>query len=152
MSDAFSRVIEASLSAPVATLIASLLGAFVLYLTNRRTAANQAKLAVAEFRLDWIQRLREALSEFQSIVMLPESDAHKERRFYETGTTIELLLNRNEPEHQKLMDHMYVMFDAANGSLTQKFSTNPEFVELSQDILKTEWDRARRDLLGKKHA
>lgn len=134
----------------IATILAAIIGALIIYSTARHNAQHAAKLELAKFRLEWIQRLRDALSEFQSYAVLPNFEPHKERKFYELGTQIELLLNPDEEPNKDLLKQMYSMLDVSSGTITDKYQKNPEFILSAQKILKSEWDRARNDLLKKK--
>jgi hypothetical protein len=98
----------------------------------------------AEFRQAWINELREAMANFQSFGVTPEADQQKAREFYKYGTQIELMMNRADPNYPKLQEAMY-RFLAAE-SAKEKFRCNEPFVEVCQDILKTEWEVLKKRL------
>ncbi len=85
--------------------------------------------------------------------MQPDSEPHKDREFYEIGTRIELRLNPDdEQSHKELVDVMYDMLEVSSGSILEKYQTNPRFIQLSQSIIKEEWDVVKREILGKRNA
>jgi len=103
-------------------------------------------LKISEFRQAWINELRETLSDFQSIAMEPNSNPADERSFYKLGTKIKLLMNPEDSDYSTLEDLMYKMLAVEKGDLHAKYSLNPEFIDVSQKILKREWERLKGDL------
>jgi hypothetical protein len=144
--------ILASLST-ISPAILPLVGVFVgAWLTSRATLrssknalvgiklqmALQAEMKLSEFRQSWINNLRDCMAEFQSIGMTPGVEAEKERHFYELGTKIELLMNRRDEGYSALQTVMYRLLLAKTKE--EKYSCNRQFVEISQSILKREWE------------
>lgn len=112
-------------------------------LANRRIAA---ELKIAEFRQAWINSLREALSEFHSYGTIPGGNPKLEREFYRLGTKIELLMNPNDPDYGALQECLYRYLDASDKEDIEKYRLNTTLIDLSQGILKREWDRLKREL------
>lgn len=135
-------------SAPIATIVAAIIASIIIFLTTLYSARRSAKIELAKFRLDWIEKLRDDLSEFQSMAMLPNFKPHEEQRFYQLGTRIELRLNPDEADHKKLIKIMYEMLGVSEGSIIDKYSTNPIFVSLAQSIIRQEWKQVRKDIGG----
>jgi DNA-binding ferritin-like protein (Dps family) len=75
---------------------------------------------------------------FQSYGVTPGLDHHEKREWYEAGTRIELLMNPADPDFDELQHRMYAFFGSTDE--TDKFSANPEFIEICQRILKREWE------------
>jgi len=72
---------------------------------------------------------------------------HAERReFYEHGTRIELLMNPQDPDYQKLSELLNRLLEAE--SKETKYAVNAEFVEVCQRILKREWEVTKCEILG----
>jgi len=142
--------VTVALVAGVFTLIGVSITAYFTRGNNTEVITVNAELEIAKFREQWIQRLRDTLAEFQSYAMLPEATPHLERKFYELGTKIELLLNPDDPigkaDYEKLRSIMYKMLETSEGDVQQKYRNNPEFVAVSQRILKREWDRIKKEL------
>jgi hypothetical protein len=115
---------------------------------SKEIAEKQLKLNIAikksEFRQDWINSLRHAMSKFHSYGVSPHLDQTKEREFYELGTKIELMMNRKDERHKQLVDLMYRFLSAEDES--EKYGVNPEYIETCQDILKQEWEVLKKEL------
>jgi len=79
---------------------------------------------------------------FQSIG-IPKDDA-SEREFRRIRTKIELLMNRRDDKYPALHKPMYDAVDAISNEDSSWF--NAPFIELCEDILKTEWEVLKQDL------
>ena len=112
----------------------------------RRTDFTVRSLKLSEHRLAWIQKLRDEMAVFHSWGMTPGLKQSDQREFYEHGTRIELLMNPGDPDYEKLQALMYQLLLA--GDVNQKYSVNADFVLLCQQILKREWELAKREILG----
>jgi|SRR5580698_4084887 hypothetical protein len=97
---------------------------------------------IAEFRQAWINDLREAMATFQSIGIPKDDPAEQELR--RIRTKIELLMNRRDDKYPELHRLMHDMGNAIANDDSSWF--NAPFVELCEDILKTEWEVLKRDL------
>ena len=120
--------------------------AFFTWLANRSVLRTSRVLRIAEFRQNWIDSLREDLAEFQSYGVTPNFEPSRERRFYELGTRIELRLNPDDPLYPDLQNELYGFLWTSHADAKDKFANNPQFISLSQKLLKLEWDRLKRDV------
>lgn len=134
-----------------ATIFAAIIGGIFGYIFNQlshRTAKmkqiSDTTLKLSDHRVEWINNLRNTMSEFQSYAVTPGLDHISERKFYETGTKLELLMNPNDENYQELQKIMYQMLRAK--SHMEKFQANPHFIEICQKILKQEWERVKSDI------
>ena len=135
--------------AAIVALIAAAIALYGAWRANKIAEKNlslAAELEIIKFREQWIQRLRDALAEFQCYAMVPGGKPHEEAKFYELGTKIELLMNRDDPYYDRLHNAMYDMLSNSEGTDLEKFRNNPEFVEVSQKILKREWRKIKSDI------
>jgi hypothetical protein len=98
----------------------------------------------AELRQEWINGLRKSMASLQSYGVAPSVDQTQEREFFMVGTQIELFMNRSDPNYKRLQDCMYAFFSAK--MLTEKFACNRPYIDVCQDILKTEWNVLKREL------
>ncbi|MCB1694178.1 MAG: hypothetical protein KDI19_15510, partial [Pseudomonadales bacterium] len=141
----------------VVSILIPLMSAFVgagaaWYSTRRALKVEQKKinfegtLKVAEFRQTWINDLRDAMAEFQSYGVVPDQNPSQERKFYELGTKIELLMNPSDPDYGALSATLYNFLITADGNTIEKYSNNSLFVDLCQRILKREWERLKTDI------
>ncbi len=102
------------------------------YSTRRALHTEQSKLdfhgtlKISEFRQNWINELRDCISDFQSHGILPDNDPTKDREFYRLGTKIELLMNPNDPDYDKLQGLMYRFLGTADGDTWSKDGNNAE--------------------------
>lgn len=115
---------------------------------NAQTAGRRLSrdMKIAEFRQAWINELRETMAEFQSFGVVPGADPSRIREFYKAGTKIELLMNPADEDYQRLQDCMYRFLEVSEKEKLEKYSSNPEYLEVCQRILKREWDRLKNDL------
>jgi hypothetical protein len=133
--------------------ISALVAALASWIATRRTLlsekqrqAHEAVTQISVFRRNWINEFRETLAEFQSVAMDPSSTPATEREFYRLGTKIELLMNPEDADYERLQTLMYHFLDVEEGDIEAKYSANPEFVEISQRILKREWERPKDEI------
>lgn len=140
-------------TAVIVPILGALIGVLSAWITSRRLKKNEDKrrpfegmLKIAEFRQQWINKLRSSMSEFQSYGILPNLDPTKEREFYKLGTEIELLMNPNDEDYRALQDSLYSFLSSAKASAIEKYKNNPGYIEICQKILKREWERLKTDL------
>ncbi len=84
------------------------------------------------------------MATLQSLGVTPDLQHQQLREFYQAGTKIELLMNRDDRRYETLHDCLYAFLAAK--TLEEKYRCNAPFVEVCQDILKTEWDVLKLDL------
>jgi hypothetical protein len=101
---------------------------------------------IAEFRQAWINDLRDAMTEFQSIATAYSAIDIPSREFHKAGTKIELMMNRRDAQYPILQKKMSAVHSAGSDALDIE-AWSISFVETCQDILKAEWDVLKRDLL-----
>lgn len=114
--------------------------------SEKERRIHESVIAISGFRQRWINDLRDALAEFQSFGVHPLTDAALERDFYRLGTKIELLMNPMDEDYEELQGIMYGLLSASSGDTIAKYKLNPDFVEVSQRILKREWERLKNEL------
>ena len=54
------------------------------------------------------------------------------------------MMNRRDKNYERLSSAMYAFLGA--GSLEEKYSRNPEYISVCQDILKEEWEVLKKDV------
>ncbi len=77
------------------------------------------------------------MAKFQSYASTPEMAHRSERELYELGTKIELFMNPKDDLYEPLVDCLYQYLSAE--TLTEKWSPNSRYVDICQQILRTEW-------------
>jgi hypothetical protein len=120
-----------------------------MHSTERQLEFNRAA-KIADFRQQWISELRETMAKWRSFGIFPaegETPTEREAIAQEINrlrTKSFLLMNRRDARYTKLHGMMtsvsYAMAYADRGS------GDDPFVELFQDILKTEWETLKADL------
>ena len=120
-------------------------------------------IKISEFRQAWINNLRESLADYHSIGITPEPQPGQEnnpvfnKELYKIGTRIELLMNPDDEDFKELQNILYQYLENAaeelgevsteqQGKIQSRFGPNAKFVEVSQRILKREWERLKQDL------
>ena len=103
-------------------------------------------MKISEFRQAWINSLRDCMAEFQSLGITPGHKPASDREFYRLGTKIELLMNPDDPDYNKLQNSLYAFLESSEGDIVEKYGNNPEFISICQRVLKREWARLKDDL------
>jgi hypothetical protein len=135
---------------PIIVGLFGLLGvAWTVIMTQRnmrRQLQSSHTLKIAEMRQAWINDLRNTMATFQSYGVTPNLDQKTCREFYETGTKIELMMNPTDPDYAELQRCLYRFLDSDGPR--EKYSSNPDFIDVGQRILKREWEVLKRDIQG----
>jgi hypothetical protein len=108
-------------------------------------------------RQDWINTLRDSISEFVSILYMVSKaklSEHEEKlkaeRLFNLRLRISLLLNATEDDHKQLEDFLEEGMDYYVRRPTKKTPQRPfkeirlDIVDISQKILKREWERVKK--------
>jgi hypothetical protein len=98
---------------------------------------------IAEFRQAWINNLRDAMAKF--IALGVDLTRHDIPKMAEQAAKIQLLMNRNDARYERLVDSLSDYIKAAGSEGSELPSK--EFVELCQDVLKSEWEVLKKQLL-----
>lgn len=134
---------SAALGAALFAFIAALINASVA----RRNAILSAQIAQrtkrAEFRQAWINQLRDSFSKAFAGFAHPQG---LDRQAAEEGARILLMLNRNDPDYDKLTAAVHVLVQGADVSQEEKWKAQREFIAVSQDILKREWEVVKSEI------
>ncbi|KPP82740.1 MAG: hypothetical protein HLUCCA04_01360 [Oceanicaulis sp. HLUCCA04] len=109
--------------------------------SNHLAAADK----IAGFRQAWINELREAISEFQSVATVV-GDVRSDERIYRLGTKSELMMNTEDDDYLELVSCLYSYLDYKNLTIEERWQFNAPLVSVSQRILKREWERLKADL------
>ena len=102
---------------------------------------------IAGSRQNWIDNLRDTLSEFHSITLTENEYPYPkeiDRKLSMLGTKVELLLNPREDSSKLILSLINRIYDAKN--IEERESLDLEFIAAGQAILKNEWDRVKRKL------
>jgi hypothetical protein len=150
--DPYVYAIVASVVSSIAVLTASV----IAFRASRKAAKTtmegverhidfQKREKIADLQQAWINELRNQMATFQSLGVTPDLQQQSIQEFYKAGTMLELLLNRKDPRYQELQGCLYKYLAAK--TTQEKYECNAPFVEVCQDILETEWEVLKKDLL-----
>lgn len=151
----------ASLSAFAAVFAAVVAGIFLLirgYLDRKSTelqarissenAILQARLTsgvkLAEFRQQWINALRDDLAACQAMVARMHSDKTNIFDYLEIENRIRLRMNPKDENYKPLIECLNSLRSGKTPEAA--VSAIDPFIQISQAILKSEWDRLRGEL------
>ena len=113
------------------------------------------KQIIAPMRQAWIDKLRELLAEFMSSTLhywVAGFEDRKDKEYQRVAlleTHIQLMLNPNEADHQRLELLIRRMVGDLEKNLGQKSeypNLHSEMSDLSRKILKREWDRVKKPM------
>ena len=117
--------------------------------SNRRT---QTELKLAEFRQEWIDGLRDDLSEFASLLNNDSFPSNENfERMVVLHARIMLRMNNGDVKYPTLLKAMSSYLKAARSEKGKMrdidiTTAHTTLITTSQDLLKTEWNRLKRDL------
>ena len=121
----------------------------------RASLEASSRQITAPMRQAWINKLRELLAELTSSALhyyvagYEERTDDEYRRVTLLEAHIQLMLNPNEKDHQRLVALMRSMVAEVEGGKSREFpGLHTEFIALSQKVLKSEWDRVRKPIAG----
>ena len=108
------------------------------------------ELKLVEFRQDWISALRGDLAEFISAAGNPSAEGSATRGMAAMAR-INLLLNPKDPDFVQFIDRMLDLSAKIHAVRSKETVdawglANADFIDISQRILKREWERLKDDL------
>lgn len=138
------------------TSLISLSGIVFTYLASKR---NNWNAGVTQFRQQWINNLRDALSLFiAKAETISMTDYHDDNLYFAHFTELSqsynkviLLLNPNDPDYQAVLKQMDEIRQLIHSEEEEKFENDAEFqiyfdnqiaglLKVSQIVLKREWN------------
>jgi len=152
----------AAIIAAILALFSGVLGPYVQYRIGRRqaaaaqTAADAAMLAaknagareIATMRLAWMNKLRDTLSEYHSILVSRENvDKQKvAEKLSRLGTQIDLLLNQDNKIQKALWDITDKIYYSQ--TIDERQGMDKELVKAGRAVLKAEWEKVKAEMRG----
>lgn len=123
-----------------------LISAFFQQKNFKRQISSAHTLKLAEMEKERINYLRDAMCEFQSYGITPNLDHALERKFYENGTRIELLMKLGDPYYEELSQRLYSFLRAE--SIDEKYRQNALYVETCRHILNRDLVNLQENING----
>ena len=150
----------AIMSIPTLSLIVAALAVFFgplisLWIAKRQIASSAEvanKQIIAPMRQAWINNLRDLVAELTGDTLHyftagHEFEGYKNfQRLTFLESKIQLMLNPNEEDHQKLEEMMKALRRLQSGDeqgRDQFIATHPEVMKLARKVLKREWNRVK---------
>ena len=144
----------AAIVAAVVAAIATIVGPIVTTHISRRQT-------VSTLRQQWIDHLRDDISEFLSLInhyllytdipLETEDELSRYRRLLYLEAKIQMMVNPKEKDHQKLIELIGLLITTIHRTKTEKqrmdeiSSHHNSLITLSQKILKREWERVKKE-------
>ena len=99
-------------------------------------------------RLAWMDKLRDTVSEYHSILMIRENvDQEREaEKLSRLGTQIDLLLNRDDKVQKVLWDVTDKIYQSE--AIEERQSMDEELVRAGRAVLKAEWEKVKAEMRG----
>jgi hypothetical protein len=152
----------AAIFAAILAFVSGVVGPYVQYRIGKKqaaaaqraadaamlTAQNAGSREIARMRLDWMQKLRDTVSEFHSILMIRDDvDQTKlAEKLSLLGTQLDLLLNRDDKAQQELWDVTDKIYNSQSRDERQSFDA--ELVKAGRAVLKSEWEKVKAEMRG----
>ena len=111
-------------------------------------AQNAGNREIARMRLEWMQKLRDTVSEFHSILMIRD-DVDQEKlaeKLSLLGTQIDLLLTQSDKAQKALWDVTDKIY--LSNSREERQSFDKELVEAGRAVFKSEWEKIKAEMRG----
>jgi hypothetical protein len=151
---AIIREILANPSATVAVIAAGLafisgiLGPSVQLLIGRWQARATGYREIARLRIEWMDKLRDTLAEYHSMLMSldgEEKDSERQK-LSELGTQLDLLLNQKDKKQKALWDVADQIFKLDN--LDERQALDNKLIDAGRAVFKAEWEKVKAEMRG----
>ncbi|MPN30954.1 hypothetical protein SDC9_178425 [bioreactor metagenome] len=151
----------------ISAFIGSIIGAFGAYFTLRFQYNQLFAQTVSNSRNAWLGILRDNIAEmlgeayncasFDNEKKVENSSKNKindsKSTYLKARTQIMTRLNLNEEYHVLLKNKIDELDNLVKGKLDKKwfYTLQDEIIEISQDLLKIEWEKVKKEAGGKKN-
>lgn len=112
------------------------------------TAQNAGTREIATMRLAWMDKLRDTVSQFHSILMSREDvdQAKSAEELSLLGTQIDLLLNREDKFQRDLWEITDKIYNSQ--SREERQSMDERLIAAGRSVLKAEWEKVKAEMRG----
>ena len=150
---------QVALIAAIVAFVSAIIAGIVALRNGYLSVRSSAAIKHADFRQQWINKLRDEMANFQALAInydhaaerSAEKDKH-EKEVVKSMATVLMLMNRKDPDYQLLVDHMNdVVVGNSEAEMAKFFDAYADMVALCQEILKREWEVTKRDLHATAH-
>jgi hypothetical protein len=112
------------------------------------TAKNAGNREIARLRISWMDKLRDTLAEYHSILMSQKDTETKEntQKLSQLGTQLDLLLNQDDRIQKDLWDIADKIYQAR--SLLERQSYDADLIKAGRAVFKAEWEKIKEEMQG----
>lgn len=151
-----------ALAASIISLLGVIISAGIAKRNGIITARTAQQVKHADFRQNWINKLRDEMATFQAKAFVNVAGAGKSDEVGEAMLKILMLIDRKDPHYEELKGLLYDVMNYGkdrdlrianpHGGDLPTLPENPltvahaKFVQVCQDILKDEWEVTKRGL------
>jgi len=133
--------------AAILALTGAIFTAFVSWRNGWLQTRTTQQIKHADFRQGWIDKLREEIARFTRLATENDGESEAEGKLKESMSIIILRMDKDDPDYDQLIS---LMDEVADRSRQADRSANAasiaDFLQLSQAILKREWEVTKRDM------
>ena len=126
--------------------IGVIIGALGTYFTLKYQYRQLFAETVSQSRNKWLNEMRENISEMLAIAR-KECDSFKSKDYYSAQNMVLLRLNTKEPLHLMLKQQIEQL-EQCNSQNYKNIEKN--IIDISEVLLKREWERVKREAQGRK--
>lgn len=112
------------------------------------TAQNTGNREIARMRLTWMDKLRDVLSEYHSILVSTDDDGIPDaaQKLSQLGTQIDLLLNKDDKIQRELWDVADEIYNSKTRDERQ--SLDEPLIKAGRAVFKAEWEKIKAEMRG----
>lgn len=138
----------AAIAAAMLALISGLTGPIVQLKIGKRQGIEAGNREIARMRLAWMDKLRDVLSEYHSILMSTDDAAipEAEQKLSQLGTQIDLLLNQDDKIQKALWDVADQIFNLKTKKARQ--ALDDSLIKAGRAVFKAEWEKIKTEMRG----
>ena len=123
-------------------LVGAVFGGLVAWRNGWLTTRTTQQVKHADYRQSWIDKLREEMARFTRL-----ASEFKDPELRESLSIIVLRMDKDDPEYDELTRLMQAIAGASSSkNLTALANNTADFLEVSQRILKREWEVTKHDM------
>jgi hypothetical protein len=112
------------------------------------TAQNAGNREIARMRLSWMDKLRDVLSDYHSILMSSEDGdlPGQAQKLSHLGTQLDLLLNLEDKIQKELWDVADKIYHSK--TLDERQSYDEALIKAGRSVFKAEWEKIKAEMRG----
>lgn len=137
----------AALAAAFLALVAAIIAGAVALRNGYLTIRTTAQLKHADFRQNWINALRDEMTNFQSLAVAKQPwTAKTDAALVKSSTKVLLLMNPKDRDYQQLLNALQAVLAGWHVDRDKWLDSHADLIMLCQQILKREWNVTKREM------